>query len=262
MQDFQIEQGVLIRYTGSGEEAVIPEGVAVIGEKAFFNCTGLKSVVIGNSVTSIGNWAFFNCKTLDAVRIPDSVTHIGEGAFSYCIRMKTVVIPDSVTCIEAGAFESCTSLTSVRMPEHITGIRKEAFRGCNLVESVTVGEWKFRYVFPDELLQILIEKNCSVKISDSSKNNLILQLFMYDIDIEGMFDYINAHFWWMTRQAFWGDSKIIQKMLDSGKIITSEDIDSLIEDAIQCQKYEIQLMLMDYKYQHFDFHNPADKLKL
>ena len=55
------------RYTGSVN---IPKtvthnsiiyNVTSIGESAFYNCSGLTSVIIPNSVTSIGNSAFSSC---------------------------------------------------------------------------------------------------------------------------------------------------------------------------------------------------------
>ena len=59
-----------------------------------------------------------------------------------------------------------------------------------------------------------------------------------------------------------GHENIIQKMLDSGRLITRENIDFCIQTAIASQNHAVQLLLTNYKYQHFDFCNPADKLKL
>ena len=40
---------------------------------AFYNCTGLTSITIGNSVTSIGSSAFYGCSGLTSIVIPDRV---------------------------------------------------------------------------------------------------------------------------------------------------------------------------------------------
>ena len=46
--------------------SVIPAdgSVTSIGDMAFYNCSGLTSVTIGNNVTSIGGWAFRGCSGL------------------------------------------------------------------------------------------------------------------------------------------------------------------------------------------------------
>ena len=56
--DFEIENGVLKKYTGSGGNVVIPDGVTTIGDYAFWNCSSLASITLPDSVTTIGNWAF------------------------------------------------------------------------------------------------------------------------------------------------------------------------------------------------------------
>ena len=87
--------------------------VTSIGYEAFYNCTSLTSVTIGDSVTSIGRFAFSHCTSLTSVTIPDSVKRIGSGAFAHCSSLTSVTIPDSVTSIGRSAFSHCTSLTSV-----------------------------------------------------------------------------------------------------------------------------------------------------
>ena len=84
--------------------------VTSIGENAFYNCSGLTSVTIGNSVTSIGYSAFSGCTSLTSVTIPDSVTSIGKNAFSGCTSLTSVTIPDSVTSIGNSAFSDCSNL--------------------------------------------------------------------------------------------------------------------------------------------------------
>ena len=76
---FQIENGVLKKYTGKDKDVVIPE--TRIGNGAFEDCKSLTSVTIPDGVTKIDEYAFRGCENLTSITIPDSVTYIGEDAF-------------------------------------------------------------------------------------------------------------------------------------------------------------------------------------
>ena len=95
MSDFQIENGVLVKYTGKGGDVVIPDSVTSIRDSAFDWCGSLTSVVIPDSVTSIGDSAFGVCSSLTSITIPDSVTSIGKEAFSGCANLKEFTCPSS-----------------------------------------------------------------------------------------------------------------------------------------------------------------------
>ena len=58
---------------------IIPASVTAIGGYAFYECTGLTSVTIGNEVTAIEDYAFANCKGLTSITVenetPITITH-------------------------------------------------------------------------------------------------------------------------------------------------------------------------------------------
>ena len=64
------------------------------------------------SVTSIGDYAFYDRDGLKSITIPDSVTSIGEDAFYSCDGLKSVTIGSGVISIAGGAFFS-NGLTDV-----------------------------------------------------------------------------------------------------------------------------------------------------
>ena len=97
------ENGVLVKYHGSGGDVVIPEGVTSIGEEAFDNCNSLTGIIIPKGVTSIGDRAFRLCTRLNGVTLPDGVTSIGCDAFGGCSSLTSISIPESVTIIYAAA---------------------------------------------------------------------------------------------------------------------------------------------------------------
>ena len=44
IDDFEIEEGVLVEYRGQGGDVIIPSGVTAIGDEAFWLCSALTSV--------------------------------------------------------------------------------------------------------------------------------------------------------------------------------------------------------------------------
>ena len=142
--DFVIPDGVRVIgykafYDCSGLTSItIPDSVISIGVSAFRNCEGLTSVTIGNGVTSIGDSAFYYCDSLTSITIPNSVTSIDNLAFSRCSALTSITIPDSVTSIGSSAFSSCSALTSITIPDSVTNIGIAAFYYCDSLTSITI----------------------------------------------------------------------------------------------------------------------------
>jgi hypothetical protein len=135
--DFEIVDGVLIKYNGIGGNVVIPTEVTSIGDEAFYNCTGLTSVKIPYNVTSIGNMAFDGCSNLTSIVIPDKVTTIGWKAFGWS-GLTSITIPNGVKTIRDNTFAGCTGLNFVTIPNSIESIEDDAFYNCTGLTSVYV----------------------------------------------------------------------------------------------------------------------------
>ncbi len=167
-EEFDIRNGVLIRYKGNGGELTIPDGVTSIAQGAFLNCDSLTSVTIPDGVTSIGKEAFSFCTNLTQVKIPDSVTHIGDDAFSVCKELTDVNIPDSVISVNKSSFlytpwydtmynenfvivgdgvlmDYHGNSTDIVIPENVKHISGELFSESKTITSVTI---------PDSVLSI------------------------------------------------------------------------------------------------------------
>ena len=129
------------RYCDSAKSltsVVIPDSVTIIGDYAFYECTGLTSVTIPDSVTVIGEWTFAYCNNLTSAVIPDSVKNVGKHAFYYCAGLTSVTIGNSVTIIGDYAFYECRSLTAVTIPDSVADIGRNAFSYCTALTSVTI----------------------------------------------------------------------------------------------------------------------------
>ncbi len=119
--DFLIDNGVLIRYTGKATKIVIPDGVTVIGEDTFF-LKDIVSVTMPDSVTVIENGAFSLCRSLTKVTLSKNLKSIGGGAFAACPKLKSIRLPNGLERIGDGAFNECTLLTDMNIPATVTYI--------------------------------------------------------------------------------------------------------------------------------------------
>ncbi len=124
-------------------EFIIPDSVTnfdtsiAMERSPFYNCTGLRSVVIGMGLKSIPYSMFYNCSGLTSVVIPDNITSIGRYAFNNCSSLMSITIPDSVTSM-SGAFSGCSNLASVILSKNITNIADSMFRDCRSLVSIEI----------------------------------------------------------------------------------------------------------------------------
>lgn len=109
-----------------------------IGEGAFAECDGLKSVVIPNTVLTIDDEAFGESVNLKRVEIPNSVRTIGENAFGDCEKLVSIHLPEKLTLIASKTFKSCTSLTEIEIPSAVESIGQRAFSDCENLTTVKV----------------------------------------------------------------------------------------------------------------------------
>ena len=146
------------------KNTIIPESVLVIGRQAFYDQSGLQSIVVPSTVVSIEDYAFCGCG-LNSIYIPSTVTSIGYSAFvgtsnvqqiiveednpnydsrSDCNAIietasntlisgcKNTIIPESVLVIGRQAFYDQSGLQSIVVPSTVVSIEDYAFCGCGL----------------------------------------------------------------------------------------------------------------------------------
>ena len=92
-------------YNNGKGRILFDNDISMIGEKAFYKCDRLTSVILPNSITQIGDDGFVSCSKLGPSInfIPESVTSIGEYAFYGC-NLNIIIIPENVSNIGTGAF--------------------------------------------------------------------------------------------------------------------------------------------------------------
>lgn len=176
--DFEIVDGVLMKYWGKGIAEEIPDGVTTIGEFAFVDekgwermlledeiyeapllellkipdsvrrietyalayCKNLTELSIPDGVSFIGIRAFEGCEALKSVKLSGGLKELGEFAFFLCEKLKEISIPEGITRIESGTFFACDLLRRVEIPNTVVSIGKEAFRNCGSLKRIILPE--------------------------------------------------------------------------------------------------------------------------
>ena len=117
----------------------IPDGVVIIGDSAFVECTALQEIVIPESVTTIEHSAFYGCTGIEALRLPDSITEIGEMAFGG-MGLLAGYLPAGVTKISDSLFDGCDSMETVYIHAGVTEAGQNPFAGCVSLQQIDVAE--------------------------------------------------------------------------------------------------------------------------
>ena len=118
-------------------ELSIPDSVETIEDNAFDRCTSLSVVTLGSGLKKI-DWMAFANSALKAVEIPDSVETIGYLAFMGCKSLSAVTLGSGVKDIGRCAF-SGSALTAIEIPDSVETIGNRAFAECQSLTSVTIG---------------------------------------------------------------------------------------------------------------------------
>lgn len=94
-------------YFSRSEQIVLPEGLQVIEEAAFYYCSSLIAVNFPSSLRSIGAEAFANCESLNIPGFPDGLQEIGDLAFRFGSWTYPLYLPAGLRSMGADPFAGC-----------------------------------------------------------------------------------------------------------------------------------------------------------
>lgn len=112
---------------------VVPDGIKVIGESAFYKCKDLNIIELPSSVNSIEESAFMECNGLKSIVLPNNVKFIGESVFENCYHLEKIELPDNISTLQPKLFKDCHNLNSIYLPESVEYIADSTFSGCSKV---------------------------------------------------------------------------------------------------------------------------------
>lgn len=142
--DFLFFDGVIEEYIGPGGTVVIPseiegEKVLEIAANAFSGNPDIQEVYFPEGLEIIGRRAFMNCSNLIKVSLPYSLQELRASTFAGC-ALESVVIPGNVDFIGNWCFSGC-NLTEITISYGVRRILDQAFCGnpaCDVVFPETV----------------------------------------------------------------------------------------------------------------------------
>lgn len=166
MEDFKIQDGVLLSYREDDHHVVVPEGVTTIGSHAFC-CSHTRSVVVADGVVGIEALGFNNCHELENVTLPDSLVYVNTPAFEFCEKLKYneyeggfylgnknnpylvlieghslrdggAVIHKDTKVIGGGALSVLKELDTIVFPNGLKGIGHYSFKWCKKLTTLNI----------------------------------------------------------------------------------------------------------------------------
>lgn len=170
----------------------IPNNIQTIGNEAFYGCTKLESIVIGNSIVSAAENMLDGCINLKKIRmlsdnstytiegkifqngmlfneskselirccylgssnyiVPNGVKKVGDYAFTGCNQLESITFSDDVIMVGKYAFQNCHKLTSVKIGSGVSSMSETAFEGCANLDEFVVIDNKGAYSTQDGIL--------------------------------------------------------------------------------------------------------------
>ena len=155
---------------------ILPNGIKVINDWAFYSAKKVPGVVLSNSVERIGFHAFYDCTGLRTLGVNEKLKSVDACAFKNCTELVVVItdvkawlnisfngtasypnhfgmlyivdnygnpvtqitVPTGTKEIGESVFENAALVTKITLPESVTSIGAAAFSGCASLTDITV----------------------------------------------------------------------------------------------------------------------------
>jgi len=161
-----------------------------ICRNSFWNCKGIRKIVLPNTLKTIGYNPFVGCSNIDFVSNSNEYVVVNGALFTkdksklVCYPAKYAVgdiyLPDETIILERGAFSGAEKLTNIHL-HNVSIISKTCFTNCNSLESVYcsdlvgyIGEWAFAHC--KNLKKLSVYKDCFIDNNATLNSNVHIEL--------------------------------------------------------------------------------------
>ena len=146
--DFEISNGILLRYAGTKTHVVIPEGVEKLSNSVFWNCLTMEKMTIPNTVSSLGGDTFYNCENLSDLTIPERVVIMGDNPFANCPKLNLINKSPHFIFEDGGLYNKdktrliyCAinrESEVFEVPDNVVSVSKHAFYNCQNLRAIII----------------------------------------------------------------------------------------------------------------------------
>ncbi|MDD6475477.1 MAG: leucine-rich repeat domain-containing protein, partial [Sodaliphilus pleomorphus] len=114
----------------------LPEGLEVIDDWCFSQCTVLGNVALPSTLKKIGDYAFNQCEKITEVKLPSNIDSLGFQSFAWT-SVTNFDIPVHAGYVP-GEMLIGTKLTALNIPEGITSLGEGIVAWCQDINSLTI----------------------------------------------------------------------------------------------------------------------------
>lgn len=186
-------------------DCLILKDVKRICRNSFWNCKGIRKIILPKTLEDIGYNPFVSCTNIEFESnsnkyiVYNNALYTSNKSKLVCYPVKyaigEVYLPDETITLERGAFSGCDKLINIHL-HNVSIISKTCFTNCNSLVSVYcsdlvtyIGEWAFAHC--TNLKELSVYKDCfidnNVTLNSQVKINKREELTNYVIESDNLF---------------------------------------------------------------------------
>ena len=186
-------------------DCLVLKEVKRICRNSFWNCKGIRKIILPETLESIGYNPFVSCSNIEFESnsrnyvVYNNALYTADKSKLVCYPAKYAIgdihLPDEVITLERGAFSGCDKMTSIHL-HNVTIISKTCFTNCNSLENVYcsdlvtyIGEWAFAHC--TNLKELSVYKDCFIDNNATLNSNVKLvireELSNYVIESDNLY---------------------------------------------------------------------------
>lgn len=171
-------------------DCLVLKDVKRICRNSFWNCKGIRKIVLPKTLESIGYNPFVSCSNIEFesnsenYMVYDNALYTADKSKLVCYPAKYAIgdihLPDEVITLERGAFSGCDKMTNIHL-HNVSIISKTCFTNCNSLERVYcsdlvtyIGEWAFAHC--TKLKEISVYKDCFIDNNATLNSNVNINI--------------------------------------------------------------------------------------